>query len=397
MKTTQRLHIVHIASSLEVGGISNLIFGIATASPLSHHQHSVICIVSAEGELLKRYRKAGINVYECRIHWPRRRRFIPSALQEWIRSIAEKTFATRLSWLLKRIKADVVHMHLPRRIDLIAHSVVELSRLYLVWSIHGQNLYFNERDENVLKAGKDLLLKSKRARITADSQILKSIFMKHFPEAESIFHVVHPGANTQQFRADIPKDPDWRKNLRIPETAIVFGSCGRLAPVKGYDVFVRAAAQLIAQGIDAHFAISGKGDESENLLRLAEELGISKNFHFLGFQKNLAYTIKQFDVFILSSRSEGFPLSLIEALAAGLPCIATDISGVREMLGEQTGLVIPPESPEALKEAMIKMLDKQLRERFSKEATLRGQIFSFEHCASEFENLYLELQAQETQ
>jgi glycosyltransferase involved in cell wall biosynthesis len=388
MTQLHKLHIVHLVATLDGGGIQNLVLGLATTSPLSDCRHSVISLLGTRGDLVDAYRAAGISLYTCWVQWPRRVRMIPRGIMEWIRTQAERTFSLRLALLLKMIKADVVHTHIPRSIDLVTRSSLQLGDLPLIWSIHGENIFLQDSQPDSLHKAVKMFVRSGRAWITADSAFLAQGFIRHFPEAEKIIRVVNAGADTRRFQQDIPKDPNWRKIFEIPESAIVFGSCGRLAPVKGFDIFVQAAASLVDRGVDAYFAISGKGPSYENLSAQITQLGLSEHFHLLGFQENLPYTYKQFDVFVMSSRSEGFPLSLIEALASGLPCIATDVSGVREMFGDHGGLVVPPESPTALMEAMQLMLSLETRRNFSAESQARGNKYSYENCALEFFNLY---------
>jgi glycosyltransferase involved in cell wall biosynthesis len=388
MAQSRRPHVVHVVINLNVGGILNLVLGLATSSPLSAWKHSVICLFGARGDLIEAYREAGISLYTCRVHWPRQVRLVPISIQRWIRKQAERTFPWRLAFLLKVIRADVVHTHLPRSIDLIAFSTLQLCRLPLVWSIHGEYMKLLGPEAEGMKKANQMLIHSGRGWVTADSKTLAQDFLKQFPGSEKIVRVVHPGVNIRQFQVDTPRDLGWRRKSGISENAVVFGSCGRLEPIKGFDIFVQAAARLVKHGVDAHFVISGDGDIYEQLSAQITQIGLTDRFHLLGYQENLPYIYKQFDVFVLSSRSEGFPLSLIEALASGLPCIATDVGGVREMVGQLGGVVVPPESPDSLMEAMLLMLEPETRKKFSTEAASTGRKFSVENCASEFANLY---------
>lgn len=384
-----KLHIVHISNSLDIGGVPKLILGMISSSALSNCKQSVICLLGARGDLFDEYKATGASLYSCRVRWPARVSFLPFALQEWFRERIEKTFSWRLAWLLKMIKADVVHVHFPRSIDAIAHSCVNLCDLPVVWSIHGKNLYFDGTRGYVLNIATQTFIRSGYSWVTGDSKILAQGFLQHFPEAEKIVRVVHAGADIENFQKQNTRNPAWRKELGISENALVFGSCGRLSRVKGFDIFLESAALLLRQGVDAHFVISGKGDMYAPLSAEAAKLGISDRFHLLGFVEDLPRLHKEFDVFVLSSRSEGFPLSLIEALASGLPCVATDVSGVREMFGEYGGIIIEPESPNALMNAMLQMSDIEVRRKFALGARAIGQKYSYESCATEFLDLYL--------
>lgn len=117
----------------------------------------------------------------------------------------------------------------------------------------------------------------------------------------------------------------------------VVGSLGRLAPQKGYDVLVRALAELP----DVHAVIVGDGDERVPLERLADDLGVSERLHILGWRDDPRNHLTSFDVFVLPSRYEGFPLSIVEAMQAGLPIVASDVGSIAEALdGERAGVLV---------------------------------------------------------
>lgn len=384
-------HIVHIVPNLILGGVPKLVLGIAKFQIQANNSCSVICLLKSKGELASAFASSDISVFTSRVQWPSRLPVLPASFREWIRQSAEKTFSLRLSCLLKRIKADVVHTHSARSIDLVAESVINKCQLPLVWSIHAFNPYLpGPQMESVEKA--ILIMKnSGRGIITTDSSLLAQDFLSHFPYAEQFLKIVHPGADVQGLLSPIIKDESWKKNLGIPKDSIVYGSCGRLAHVKGFDIFIRAASILVEQSDLAYFVISGKGESFDELKTLINSLGLQSRFLLLGFQENLKSTLNQFDVFVLSSRSEGFPLSLIEALAAGLPCIATDVSGVDEMLGECGGIIVPKESPGDLAMAMNSMLDPDIRENYSIQGRLQGSKYSYNACSSEYLKIYSSL------
>lgn len=110
---------------------------------------------------------------------------------------------------------------------------------------------------------------------------------------------------------------------------------GRLDPVKRYDVLIRALALVISKNPDINLSFIGKGKERQSLQKLCEELGIQKNVEFLGFRKNPFQVLKENDIFALTSANEGFPNSIIEALACGLAVVSVDcLSGPREILSD---------------------------------------------------------------
>lgn len=135
---------------------------------------------------------------------------------------------------------------------------------------------------------------------------------------------------------------------------------GNIRRVKGQDLFVRAAAQIRSLFPQATFSIVGEVLEPEfylDLQRLSSELGLQGALHFLSGNVDIAKHLARSDIFVLASRSEGFPNAIIEAMASSLPVIATDVGGNSEAVKHDlTGLIIPPENIDALKDAMVWMM-----------------------------------------
>lgn len=146
---------------------------------------------------------------------------------------------------------------------------------------------------------------------------------------------------------------------------------GRLVKLKGFEVLIRAFAQL-PQKLDARLIILGEGEEREALQQLIEQLGLSECVALLGFQENPWKCMARADLFVLPSLTEGLPNVIGEALALGLPVLATDCSsGVREYLENgKCGLLVPPGDPAALADGIARMLGDELLRR---ELGRRGQ------------------------
>ena len=144
---------------------------------------------------------------------------------------------------------------------------------------------------------------------------------------------------------------------RISQGPVV-GSLGRLTEQKGYDVLVRSLAQLP----EVHAVIVGDGEERAPLEGLARELGVAERLHILGWQDDPRSYLTSLDVFVLPSRFEGFPLSIVEAMQAGLPVVAADVGSIAEALDdERAGTLVPPDEPEALARALRELLDDDER------------------------------------
>ena len=150
-------------------------------------------------------------------------------------------------------------------------------------------------------------------------------------------------ADKYQARAFFNLDSAWR----------IVGTVGRLVSVKGHDVLISALARLPA---DCHLVIVGSGPQQSALLEQATALRLSHRVHFTGHLDAVERILPAFDVFCLPSRAEGFPRSLIEAQAAGLPVVATRVGAVAEAVCPLTGRLVPPGDPRALADALGEVL-----------------------------------------
>ncbi len=156
---------------------------------------------------------------------------------------------------------------------------------------------------------------------------------------------------------------DWEMMPRVRSGAarIVIATVGNIRRVKGHDVFVRAAALVHARFPEVCFSIAGEVLEAEffaELEILIREQGLSDHFHFVGGITDLQEHLRVADLFVLPSRSEGFSNAIIEAMAASLPVIATDVGGNSEAVEEGvSGFIVPPEDPTAIAEAITRLLE----------------------------------------
>jgi glycosyltransferase involved in cell wall biosynthesis len=158
----------------------------------------------------------------------------------------------------------------------------------------------------------------------------------------------------------IPSNPRrlWlRPELGLSANTVLLISVGSLIERKGYDLLIPAVAPLLAGRYDRHLLLIGDGPLKAELESLALAHGISKQVHFLGLRNDVPDMLADSDVFVLSSRAEGLSLAVVEALAASLPVVATDVGGHREVITERTGYLVPPENVEAFRDAVSKVLD----------------------------------------
>lgn len=206
----------------------------------------------------------------------------------------------------------------------------------------------------------DPLLGRLAARIVANSAATAGRFGGH---AARRIAVVPNGVDLAAFRPG-QGGARVRRELGIPADARLVGTVGRLHPVKGHDLFLRAAAEVATAFPAAHFLLVGGGEAEEELKALAAELGLGPRAHFAGHREDIPDILPALDCFVLASRQEAFGRVLVEAMAAGLPVVAARVGGVPEIVLEgTTGLMVPPEDPAPLAAAIRRVLADPARAR----------------------------------
>lgn len=196
-----------------------------------------------------------------------------------------------------------------------------------------------------------------------------------------------PGA-VQTIHNGVPDEP-----LTAPERPVrgpIVGTVGRLEPQKGFDIFIRALRDVP----QATAVIVGDGAERAELQALARRIGIDDRILWLGWSDDRRSYLPWFDVFVLPSRFEGFPLALLEALLAERAVVATDVGSVGEaVLDGESGLLVPSDEPDPLAAAIIRLLaDDALRRRMgARGRELVQSRFTASHMTRSFERLYDEI------
>jgi len=148
-----------------------------------------------------------------------------------------------------------------------------------------------------------------------------------------------------------------RRELGISPQTPVVGIVARLVPIKAHEVFFAAAAIVHARLPQAQFLVIGDGERRAELEAFVAGHGLREHVRFVGWRADMPRVYADLDVVALTSRNEGSPVSLIEALAAGRPVVSTAVGGVPEVvIGDQTGLLVPPDEPAAFAEALLGLL-----------------------------------------
>jgi colanic acid/amylovoran biosynthesis glycosyltransferase len=242
-----------------------------------------------------------------------------------------------------------LHNHFSNSSCSVAILVAEMAGLTFSFTMHGPSEFFEPHywriDEKLRRA----------LFVACISHFCRSQAMVFAPQEKwDKLHVVHCGVNPADFKLATHKGTGSR---------LLF--VGRLANVKGLPILLQAVARLRASYPGVKLTIAGDGPDRQRLLALAGELGILENVAFLGYQtqRQVRELLGQADAFVMASFAEGVPVVLMEAMAAGVPVVATRIAGIPELVEDGvSGFLVPPGDPKALADKVDQLLrDPALR------------------------------------
>jgi glycosyltransferase involved in cell wall biosynthesis len=189
------------------------------------------------------------------------------------------------------------------------------------------------------------------------------------------------------------RTPQDKERFGFEAADIVFGYVGRLVPIKDLDTLVRAFVQVAAAVPRARLLMVGDGECRATLEELASSLAVADAVRFVGWQSSLRHIHGAVDVAVLSSLNEGTPVAIIEAMAAGLPVVATSVGGVPDVVRNGfTGTLVPIRSPDRLAAAMEALAkDPELRRQMGEAARVDARAqFGADRLVSSVAALYVE-------
>ena len=204
---------------------------------------------------------------------------------------------------------------------------------------------------------------------------------------------IHNGVDLSRFRGAISA-ADARHALALPVDGPIVGAVGRLVPVKDHVSLVEAIARMGRDGARATAVIAGEGPLRGTIEARASALGVTEQIRLLGHRQDVDVVLAALDVFVLPSRSEGLNNTILEAMAAGIPVVATRVGGADEMVIDgETGVLVPAASPEALATALRRLLsDGALRTAMGRAGRSRAERdFDLAKTVRKYERLYTEL------
>jgi glycosyltransferase involved in cell wall biosynthesis len=360
-----RLKILHVDPEIHFGGGERQVAGLVRH--LAQHGHECVLAAPATSRLA-----AVVPAADARLR--------PLS----IRSDIDLAAALRLRRLVTAESPHVVHLHTSR-----AHAMSPWLRHYASRAI------VTRRMDYPLRAGPwtSLLFNRSVAAVIAISEEVRRRLLAAGVHPERI-RVIHSAVEPPAALPGSAGRAMARERFGIGDE-LVIGIVAALERRKGHDVLFRALGRLAQQsGRRVHCLVCGAGSDRGALEKLARELGISASVAFLGERRQVADVLAALDVFVLPSRHEGLGVAILEAMAMGLPVVASAVGGIPEtVVAGRTGLLVPPEDPDALATAISTLaLDPERSRRMGSAGRDRVlSEFSMEAMASRYERLYVEV------
>ena len=252
--------------------------------------------------------------------------------------------------LCRRLRPDVVHMH-GERPDVIDAGVVRRLGIPTVTTAHG---FSGEGYRRIVYDALHRAALRRHDAVIAVSPALVGVLSGAVGVRRERVHFL-PNAYDASAAAPLGRR-EARRTLGLPDEGFVLGWVGRLSPEKGADVLVDAASRL--WDLPLVVSVVGDGAERAALERRAAERGVGDRIRWHGTVRGAAQLYPAFDCFALSSRSEGMPIALFEAMAAGVPVVAAKVGGVPDVVSAAEAVLVPAEQPDALADAVRRVHDE---------------------------------------
>lgn len=342
MTNESRLHVLEVIGNAIVGGMETWVERFIERMPRERYRFTALC--PFESPYTDRLRALGVEVLIAPMPddppW--------STIQ----------LATAL---VAADGIDLLHAHMPKA-HLLAGLVGRLTGRPVLTTIHARQVSL-------------LDLEVHRAAGSHMSVVCRQAYFHALGLGVSAGHLSCEtnGVDVDAFQPRPRAAGSLRDELRIPADAPLLGFVGRLSPEKGPAVFVRAALLLHSRAPEVHFVMVGEGPMEGELRRQAELFGLNGRLHFAGLRRDMQAVYNQLDVVVSSSNSEAMPLALMEAMACGLPVVATRVGGVPDLVehGETGWLVGPGEFDDIAGRCAELVANAAMRRRMGERARQR--------------------------
>ncbi len=298
-------------------------------------------------------------------------------------------YLRRLARIARAVRADLICAHLYGS-AVYASALGAITGIPVLSVFHGgADIPSNDR----FTALKAAIIRKGSRKVVFVSRSLGNGLAVRLKIAAQHTAIIPNGIDTETFRPG--RDDSIRRALHVPPEAILVGAIGNIRPDKAYDNFLRAARVLADRSDRFHFVVAGQfgGTLSDALTKLRAELKLEHRVFFLGLRSDVTTVLHNLDIFALSSRSEGFSIACVEAMACRIPVVATRCGGPEEILDARSGILVAPESPGELADGIERVArdPAMVRQMVAAARTRAEQNFSLAVMLSRYEALFEEI------
>lgn len=337
--------LLHVIDHLGTGGAQETLLSLIRYLDRRRF-HLEVATLHGQGHYWDIFRQLAVPVYSLSPH-----KYIP-------------LYLPKLFLLLKRKKFDLIHCRLTAS-NLIAKPLAAVLRVPFIFNYDNNDI--NRRQQKVL------MLLDRLANLITDHIVVDAASTRNFlirqerVPAEKI-SVIYNGVDLARFQpaSDAATRAAWRHKWDLPADTPVVAGVGRLRRQKNFQLFLQVAGEVLKNLPEVRFVIAGDGPERKHLESLARDLGITSQVHFLGYVSDLRQLYSAIDVLLMTSLSEGTPLTALEAMAMGVPVVATRVDGLAEVLedGVDAYLVPPGEIGQFARRTLELLQDQVTAARF---------------------------------
>lgn len=361
------MKILHVSTPLSWrGGEQQLLY---LAQSLREEGQEQVILCSRDSEIARRAESIGLTIQTL----PK-----PGGI--------DLRYAARLAAITKKYGADLIHVH-----DAKAHTMAVLAAAF--WR-NTSPIVLSRRVDYPVKASVFSSWKYKHpsiARYVCVSEAVAQVLLPSIRDPQKI-RVVYDGISLDKKLPDVGEVYSLRSGLSIPSDHVVIGNIAALTQQKDYFTFL-AAAQKILQHRAATFVIFGEGEQRPLIEKEIERLGLQGRVWLMGFRKDAKHLLPQLDLLLFSSEKEGLGSGLLDAMAAGVPIVATEVGGIPEIITHGVnGLLAPVKDAAALAENAISLLHNvQKREKMVEAARSRVKEFDYRRMGAQTLKIYREI------
>lgn len=302
-----------------------------------------------------------------------------------VRFEADPRWIVRLVHELRASETDLVHIHSPLAASVARPLLATVfPQVPIVYTEHNRWPSYNyvTRAANHATYG----LNDKVFAVSAD--VAESISRRHRDRVEVLVH----GIDLARVRALAAHRSEVRTELGVDPAQRLVVTVANLRAGKAYPDLLAAAKIVLTTDPSVRFVAVGQGQLEAQLHALHTEMKLGDGFRFLGYQSNAARIIAAADLFVLASKHEGLPVAVMEAMALGVPVVATAVGGLREAVASnQNGILVPPGDPPALARAIVEALRSPLHQELANRARQSGDLYSSAVSTQRIESEYLRL------